>query len=44
MLGNPKKWDRLAEDWAGESLAQKALLSTTQAIDVSFQVVSQAES
>lgn len=35
MLASPKKWDRLAASWAGESAAQRALLSTTQAIDVS---------
>jgi hypothetical protein len=35
LLKNPKKWDRLAELWAKESLGQKALLGTTQAIDVS---------
>ncbi|KAJ9093068.1 hypothetical protein QFC21_006561 [Naganishia friedmannii] len=34
LLKNPKKWDRLASLWAKESLAQKALLSTTQAIDI----------
>lgn len=35
LLKDPKKWDKLAGLWAKESLSQKALLSTTQAIDVS---------
>ncbi|KAJ9105022.1 hypothetical protein QFC19_003653 [Naganishia cerealis] len=34
LLKSPKKWDQLAALWAKESWAQKALLSTTQAIDI----------
>ncbi|GHJ89035.1 hypothetical protein NliqN6_5437 [Naganishia liquefaciens] len=34
MLASPKKWSKLAASWAGESVAQRALLSTTQAIDI----------
>ncbi|KAI5452936.1 hypothetical protein NCC49_006472 [Naganishia albida] len=34
LLANPNKWDHLASEWAEESLAQRALLSTTQAIDI----------
>lgn len=35
LLKDPKSWDKLASLWARESLSQKALLGTTQAIDVS---------
>ncbi|KAJ9112073.1 hypothetical protein QFC22_006372 [Naganishia vaughanmartiniae] len=34
LLKNPNKWDRLAALWSKESFAQRALLSTTQAIDI----------
>jgi hypothetical protein len=38
LLKNPKKWTELAGKWALESRATRAILSTTQAVDVSTMV------